>query len=627
MNIQKFRIGKPFNTEAVILDFPIESAVPEYIRVDNEEGKIYISLPLDSQDIIYGLGEQMGGINKRGRKYRSFCSDDPYHTEEKEALYGAHNFFIISGKTTVGYFIDFPGQIHWDMGFMEEDKISITIDGTNADIYVISGNGENEIVKDFRTIIGTSYMPPMWAFGYQQSRWSYPDKNEINRIIEGYEKAGIPLDTVYLDIDYMDNFKDFTINQKAFPDFEKYVAELKEKGIRLIPIIDAGIKWEKGFDVYEEGAKNNYFCKDRKGNDFKAAVWPGICCFPDYLKADARRWFGDKFLTLTKKGIQGFWIDMNEPALFYSKEKYQEAVDYVKEYSGEDLNCWEFFSSRDKFTQLSNNNEDYKNMMHLDGTVCHYDVHNLYGYMMTKGVCESLPKDTLLFSRASYIGSHRYGGIWTGDNASWWSHILLNLRMLPSLNMCGYLYIGADCGGFNNNASRELLLRWMQLSVFTPLFRNHSALGTRSQEAFAFGNSEDFKKVIEVRYRLIPYLYSLVKKCAENNEMMFKPLGFEFKDKLSLECDDQLLIGDEIMIAPIYQQNKTGRTVYLPEEMTFVKLSGSDVTHKETLKKGIHYIDVAIDEVPFFVRKDKKVPLCNPAKNVDNLDITIAEYI
>lgn len=625
MSIKKYTIGTPFVTDATVKEVKAENSIREYISV--KENTIELTFPLSPDDIIYGLGEQLGGINKRGRKYRSFCSDDPCHTEDKEALYGAHNFFVLSGKENIGIFIDFPGEIHWDMGFSKEDEISIVITGTDADIYEISGESEMEIVKEFRDLIGKSYLPPMWAFGYQQSRWSYPNKEQIDRIVKGYEDADIPLDTVYLDIDYMDNFKDFTINEEAFPDFKEYVATLKEKGIRLIPIIDAGVKCEDGYDVYDEGVKNNHFCKDRNGDNFKAAVWPGICCFPDYLKPESRKWFGDKFLTLTEKGIEGFWIDMNEPALFFSMERFKKAVDYVKKYNGEDLNCWDFFSYRDQFSNLSNNNEDYKNMHHLDGKVSHYDVHNLYGYMMMRGVSESLPKDSLLFSRASYIGSHRYGGIWTGDNTSWWSHILLNLRMLPSLNMCGFIYTGADCGGFNGNASRELVIRWMQLSVFTPLFRNHSAIGTRDQEAFAFSDSDEFKRVIQVRYRLIPYLYNLAKKCCDNNELMFKPLGFEYKDKLSKECDDQLLLGEEIMIAPIYEQNKSGRTVYLPEEMTFYKLSGNKVTHKEKLSQGIHYVDVALDEVPLFVRKGKSVPLCEPAKNVDSLDKTVTEYL
>ncbi|MGN1051364.1 MAG: TIM-barrel domain-containing protein, partial [Acutalibacteraceae bacterium] len=419
-----------------------------------------------------------------------------------------------------------------------------------------------------------------------------------------------------------DNFKDFTIDDKAFPNFENFVKELKDDGIRLIPIIDAGVKVEDGYDIYEEGKKHNYFCKDKKGDDFKAGVWPGICCFPDFLDEKSGKWFGDKFNILTEKGIEGFWIDMNEPALFFSPESLKEAYKYVEENKKENPSCWDFFALKDKFLSISNNNDDYKNMHHLNGTVSHYDVHNLYGYKMMESVRKSLPEDTLLFSRASYIGSHRYGGIWTGDNHSWWSHILLNLRMLPSLNMCGFIYTGADCGGFNCNASRELLLRWMALSVFTPLFRNHSATGTREQEAFAFENTEDFKNIIKVRYRLIPYLYSLAEKCCNEFEMMFSPLSFTFpNDKIAREIDDQLLVGEDFMIAPVYEPNKSGRMVYLPEDMTLYKLSGDKIFSKE-MNKGLHYVEIALNEVPIFLRKGKKLPLCSSANRVRDIDFT-----
>ena len=174
MNIKKYRFGEPFCTDSTVIDLPIEKESPDYISL--KEDNLFISMSLNDSDAIYGLGEQMGGINKRGRKYRSFCSDDPCHTEEKEALYGAHNFFIISGETTVGYFIDFPGTVHYDMGFTVEDEITISLEGKDADFYVINGENELEVVKNFRELIGQSYMPPMWAFGYQQSRWSYANK-------------------------------------------------------------------------------------------------------------------------------------------------------------------------------------------------------------------------------------------------------------------------------------------------------------------------------------------------------------------------------------------------------------------------------------------------------------------
>ena len=210
-----------------------------------------------------------------------------------------------------------------------------------------------------------------------------------------------------------------------------------------------------------------------------------------------------------------------------------------------------------------------------------------------------------------------------GDNQSWWSHILLNLKMLPSLNMCGFMYIGADLGGFGSNTTRELLLRWLALGVFTPLMRNHSALGTREQECYKFENVEDFRHIIGVRYRLVPYLYNEYLRAIEENDMMFKPLGMVYEnDKIARNIEDQLIIGDEIMIAPVYTQNATGRLVYLPEEMMFVKFMPDGTIYKEILGKGAHYVDVALNEVPLFIRKGKNIPIVDVAKTVDEMDMS-----
>ena len=226
----------------------------------------------------------------------------------------------------------------------------------------------------------------------------------------------------------------------------------------------------------------------------------------------------------------------------------------------------------------------------------------------------------LMFSRASYIGAHRSAGIWFGDNQSWWSHILLNLKMLPAANMAGFLYCGADLGGFGDNATRDLVLRFLALGVFTPLMRNHSALGTRDQECYRFEHTEDFRDVIQVRYRLIPYLYDVFVKAREQDDLIFRPLSLDYPDDpIARECETQLMLGEECMIAPVYEQNVSGRAVYLPEDMTFVRLSGERVT-AEPLQKGLHYVSVALNEVPLFIKKGKQIPLCRPAMRTRDLN-------
>ena len=425
----------------------------------------------------------------------------------------------------------------------------------------------------------------------------------------------------------MDHYKDFTINE-AFGDFSEYVEELKKENIRLIPIIDAGVKIEEGYDVYEEGVANNYFCKREDGSDFVAAVWPGYTHFPDVLNPEARKWFGGKYKLLTDAGIEGFWNDMNEPAIFYTPEGVCDVKEAMREFIDKDESVDDVWGIRDMVVDLANNAKDYASMYHnVNGKMVRHDqVHNLFGYNMTRAAGEALreicpEKRCLLFSRSSYIGMHRYGGIWTGDNKSWWSHILLNLKMLPSLNMCGFLYTGADLGGFGCNTTRDLLLRWLALGVFTPLMRNHACLGTREQECYQFEQIEDFRHIIGVRYRLLPYIYSEYMKAALNDEMMFKPLAFEYpEDRMAVNVEDQLMLGNEIMIAPVYTQNAIGRYVYLPEDMMLVRFKAEGDIEQTEMKKGHHFVEVPLNEVILFIRKGKCIPLADFAECVADID-------
>lgn len=649
--VQKYAFGSPFETEAVTAG----PAAVEYtgqavcgdIPVDiSLENGFACSCQLSDTDIVYGLGEANRGINKRGYRYVSNCTDDPHHTEEKVSLYGAHNFVIISGKKHVGLFFDYPSNISFDIGYTRQDLLTVCCERADLYLYVITGESARDVARQFRRIIGKSYIAPRYAFGFGQSRWGYRTAEDIEGVVKGYRENEIPLDMVYMDIDYMQDYKDFTVNPERFPDFGEFVQKMKAEKIHLIPIIDAGVKIEQGYDIYEEGVEKGYFCKREDGSDFVAAVWPGWTHFPDVLNPEARAWFGGKYQILTDLGIDGFWNDMNEPAVFYSEEGIralnQAIDDHVKAFSdaggAKDLlnNASAVpYEARAILEKIQNNEEDYRRFYHkVDGKMIRHDlVHNLFGFNMTRAAGEALQKiapekKMLLFSRSSYIGMHRYGGIWTGDNQSWWSHILLNLKMMPSLNMCGFLYAGADLGGFGSDTTRDLLLRWLALGVFTPLMRNHTAIGTREQECYRFGQIEDFRHVIGVRYRLIPYLYSEYLKAVENDEMYFRPLGFDYPDdRRAVETEDQLMLGDEVMIAPVYTQNVSGRTVYLPEEMKFVKFMPDGSLYEEILSQGTHYVEVALNEVPLFIRKDRCIPVVDAAQNVDAIDMGTVRYV
>lgn len=623
--IYRYVFGQPIETQAVVMEVPKSEHELSVMKVEVQEDAIRLSCQMGDEDVVFGLGEQVRGMNKRGFSYISNATDDPRHTENKHSLYGAHNFLILnraekteheSGNRTFGIFVDDPGTVIFDVGETRMEDLVITA-GADCVIYVIEGESLKDIVKQFRKLIGRSYIAPKWAFGYQQSRWSYMTEDEVREVVDGHRKNGIPLDAVYLDIDYMERYKDFTVNQETFPNFKEFTSEMKEQGIHLVPIIDAGVKIEEGYPVYEEGVRGNYFCKDEGGEDFVAAVWPGKVHFPDVLNSKARAWFGEKYHFLMEQGIDGFWNDMNEPAIFYSEKNLKKVLEELEGMKGKNLDLNAFFHMTDLVAKLSNNPLDYQSFYHdMDGVRIRHDrVHNLYGFNMTRAASEAFDqiepeKRTLLFSRSSYIGMHRYGGIWTGDNNAWWGQLLLSIQQMPALNMCGILYTGSDIGGFGSDTTEDLLMRWLEFAMFTPLMRNHAAMGTRHQEVYQFEHMDVFRNLIRMRYGLLPYIYSEYMKAVLNDEMYFRPLAFDYpEDEQAYRVEDQLLVGESIMIAPVYTQNAKGRYVYLPEDMLMVRMKSLEERVCEVVERGHYYMDMALDEVVIFVRKNYMLPL------------------
>lgn len=626
--VNRYVFGNPMDTEAII-DKP-EASKWQDGAITFEDRRF--SYQMAEEEIIYGLGEAIRGINKRGWKYVSHCSDDPLHMEQKTSLYGAHNFLLLGGALgetkKVGLFFDTPAKMTFDIGYTKHNELMVDIESDDLELYVLEGESLQEVIHEFRLLIGRSYIPPRFAFGYGQSRWSYDTAEDVRAVAAQYRAHNIPIDTIYMDIDYMERYKDFTISDERFPNFPAFVEEMKEQHIHLVPIIDAGVKKEDGYDVYEEGKEKGYFCKDADGEDFVVGVWPGKCCFPDMLKEDARSWFGHKYKVLLDQGIDAFWNDMNEPAIFYSEKRMKKVFDKLDTFKTMNLDVDTYFEMTDLVGSIANNPEDYASFYHTfhGKKVCHKDVHNLFGFYMTRSASEAFDelvpdKRVLMYSRASYIGMHRYGGIWQGDNMSWWSHLLMNIKMMPSLNMCGFLYTGADLGGFGADTTEDLMARWLEFGVFTPLMRNHSAKGTRRQEVYRFDNSEVLKDIIAVRYRLLPYLYSEYMKAALQDTMMFTPLSFVYEeDEIARQVEDQLFVGDSIMIAPVHEQNVSGRTVYFPERMKLLRMKGSEVTEDEIFEPGYHYVSMPLGEVCVFLRENQILPVSDGGEYVDEVD-------
>ena len=626
--IQRFSFGHPFPTQSVVLSLPAESGPIPFLTPDGSGWQ----LTLSEQAAVYGLGEMPRGINKRGWHYIANNTDESRHSEDKLSFYGAHNFLLVrDGSTCFGLFVDFPGKVYYDIGYSRHDLLSFHTETPDYDLYLLSGGNENAICREFRTLIGRSYIPPRWAFGLAQSRWGYKTEEDVREVARQYKEHDLPLDMICMDIEYMQDYADFTVNKERFPDLTKLSADLKAQGIRLVPIIDAGVRVDPNDSTCTEGLEKGCFCKKADGTPFVAAVWPGKAYFADFLRPEVREWFGHKYKALTDCGIEGFWNDMNEPSLFYSPERLRAFLDDMAALREKDNIEQEEFFPRvvGGAMGLMNSPADYASFYHEadDRKVRHDQVHNLYGGSMTRAAGEAFAdlrpgQRTLLYSRSSFIGSHRYGGIWLGDNNSSWAQLLANIQMMPSVQMCGFLYSGADLCGFSCDTTPDLALRWLEFGLLTPLMRNHSAVGTRMQEYYRFPEVlPAVRNMIRLRYALLPYLYSEFMKAALENTSYFRPLAFDYPDDPDArEVEDQLLLGEGLMAAPVYVQNAHGRHVYLPEPMKLLRLRAVDDYDEEILPAGHHYIRCALDEMLLFIRPGHIIPVAQPANNTAELD-------
>lgn len=529
---------------------------------------------LGKEDAVYGLGDKPGCLNRRGYVYVNWNTDNPApHVDSFKSLYKSIPFFMVLGENyCYGIFADNTYKTTFDFGFESSEYYVVSHEKGFLDYYFFPGEKPSDVVKKYTGLTGTTPLFQRWIYGSHQSRWGYCSQDEILGIAEAFEKNEIPCDVIHMDIDYMDGYRVFTFDKERFPDTKALSETLADKGIKLISIIDPGVKKDEAYFMYREGMEMDAFAHDAQGAVYENAVWPGTSVFPDFSREDVRKWWGEKTKILLDHGIRGIWNDMNEPASFRGP-----LPDDVKFAAG-----------------------------------AHDEIHNIYGHLMAKATYEGLlehdnGRRPFVLTRAAYAGSQKYCGGWTGDNHSIWSHLTLSLEQICNLSLCGMAMCGSDIGGFGSDVTPELLVRFYQAAVFAPFFRNHSAVGTRRQEPWLFDEKtrDAVRKTVRLRYRFIPYIYDLARECERTGEPIVRPLVYEYPhDKMVRNICDEYLLGKFVLVAPVTVPGKFAREVYLPEGEWY------DYETNEKYTGGKYILaDAPLDKVPVFIRAGAILPV------------------
>lgn len=548
----------------------------------DEEGNVYISKVNDCL-AYYGLGEKGGDLNKKGCYTENFNTDDPETDDDSITYYKTIPFYVaLKEEATYGIFFDNSFRSYFDMGKEMGDRIFFGAIGGQIQYYFIPGENIKEVVKNYTALTGRMEMPPLWSLGYQQCRFSYFSQEEVRELVKTFEEKDIPLDVVYLDIDYMDGFRVMTFKTPNFDDAAGLIGDLKEKGIRTITIIDPGVKVDEEYPVFKRGKEGNHFTKKLDGEMFIGAVWPGDSAFPDFSNKDCREWWKSELKKfISEHGMDGIWNDMNEPCVF---------------------------------------NNDHKTMLETclhnsdNGVIEHKEFHNRYGFEMSrcsKEAQEELHPNERGFSmtRATYAGGQRYSSVWTGDNMSLWSQMRMSISMNANLGISGFSFVGNDVSGFGLDSSEELFIRWMEMGPFIPIFRNHSNMYTRRQEPWAFGPRAEkiAKKSIELRYELLPYIYDLYYISHKEGLPIFRPMIMEYeKDMNLLNMREQFMLGENMIVAPVLYEGERSKTLYLPKGSWFNYFT------MEKLQGGKWYkLPCELDEILVFVKEGAIIPTYN----------------
>ncbi|HEY4000594.1 MAG TPA: TIM-barrel domain-containing protein, partial [Candidatus Xenobia bacterium] len=489
---------------------------------------------------FYGMGEKAAHLDKRRGHFTMWTTDNPGWTYGSDPLYQSIPFYIgWQDQRAYGIFFDNSYKTEFDFGSDQNETVRFSAAGGDIDYYFLYGPSLKHVLGLYADLTGHPPMPPAWAMGHQQSRWSYYPAALVEQLVHRYRQERLPLDVVHLDIHYMDEYRVFTWSPTRFPNPGQLIADLLKQGVHVVTIVDPGIKYEPGghYAAFNDGT--DFFLREKGGKVHVGRVWPGDAVFVDYTLDAARRWWGDLHHALLDVGVAGIWNDMNEPADFTDKpdEAWKNVV-------------WDDQGQHSPYARMR----------------------NLFALLEARATFEGLQRlhprqRPFIITRSGFAGIQRYATMWTGDNRSTWDNLGITLPEFLSLGMSGETFIGCDIGGFSGRCNGELLTRWYQLGFLTPLCRNHQCIDAYDHEPWRFGQPyEDIiRKFLQLRYRLMPYLYTVMEEAHRTGVPWLRPLVLEFpRDPNTADLDDELMVGDSLLLAPVSEPGATRRDVYLP---------------------------------------------------------------
>ncbi len=529
---------------------------------------------------FYGMGDKATHSNLKGKRVHNWVTDSYAYGKDQDPLYKAVPFYIgLHNDMAYGIFFDNTFKTHFDFAHERRHVTSFWGEGGEMNYYFFYGPEMSRVVRSYTDLTGTPELPPLWALGFHQSKWSYFPESRVKQIASKFRKLKIPCDAIYLDIDYMDGFRCFTWDKKKFPDPKAMIQDLNKDGFKTVVMIDPGIKIDRDYWVYQEAIKNDYFCKRADGPLMQGKVWPGQCNFPDFTNPKVREWWAGLYKELMSEiGAHAVWNDMNEPAIMEVPTK----------------------------TAPLDTRHDF------DGHPCsHRKAHNVYGTQMVRATYEGVkkyvyPKRPFVITRAAYAGAQRYSSTWTGDNVATWEHLWIANVQVQRMCMSGMSFVGTDIGGFAEQPNGELFARWIQLGIFHPFCRVHSSGDHGDQEPWSFDAevTKIVKKFIELRYQLLPYLYTIFYRYYKESVPMIQPLVyFDQEDHQTHFRTDEFIFGQQILVCPIQEPNAKGRRMYIPKGTWYNFWSG------ETVEGGMEkWVDADIDKIPIFIKEGAIIP-------------------